>query len=265
MRKSPLVIVGTGGSGTRAFARLAEAAGRAMGAHQNEANDAMAFFHLADKWCRRVYPAWRAGKSVDGAEFATDLRTCVEAHRDGAEPGEPWGWKQPRSLYMLPALASAFPDLLVLHVMRDGRDIAFGKQFRLAVAGDYAVPSAVDGEPPEVRLALMWAGPNGLAADFGENRLGERYLRLRLEDLCASPEETAARLVDFIDGDPIDPKGIRSIVETPPTLGRWRNADPQLLERVSDAASAGLSRFGYGPARPSHNGPIGEARRSWQR
>jgi hypothetical protein len=245
MPKSPLVIVGTGGSGTRAFARLAEASGRSMGTHQNEANDAMALFHFADIWCCRVYPAWRDGKTVDRSQFGADLEPCVRAHLRETDPGAPWGWKQPRSLYMLPALEAVYPNLLVLHVVRDGRDIAFGKQFRLSVAGDYAVPAAADREPLEVRLALMWAGPNGLAADFGERELGDRYLRLRLEDLCAKPVETAERLIAFAGGDPVEPDRVRSIVETPPTLGRWREAVPELLARVTDVAGGGLRRFGY--------------------
>lgn len=245
MPKSPLVIVGTGGSGTRAFARLAEASGRSMGAHQNEANDAMALFHLADRWCQRIYPAWLAGDWPNYPEFTADLETCVKAHLCETEMGVPWGWKQPRSLYLLPALANVYPDLLVLHVMRDGRDIAFGKQFRLAVAGGYAVPAGVEDEPTEVRLAMMWAGPNTLAADFGEQQLGERYLRLRLEDLCAEPVQTARRLVAFSEGDPIEPERVHSIVQTPTTIGRWRDAAPELLASVTNAAGGGLRRFGY--------------------
>jgi Sulfotransferase family len=245
MQRSPLVIVGTGGSGTRAFARLAEASGRSMGAHQNEANDALALLRFAHKWCPRIYRAWQAGEAVDQAEFEAELRPCLDAHLSETEAGVPWGWKQPRSIYMLPPLAALYPDLLVLHVLRDGRDIAFGKQFRLDVAGSYAVPPSAEAEAPEVRLAILWADPNRLAADFGEGRLGERYLRLRLEDLCTEPLETAKRLTAFAGGDPVEPDRVRAIVETPPTLGRWRAANPELLTRVTQVARGSLKRFGY--------------------
>jgi Sulfotransferase family len=245
MPRSPLVILGTGGSGTRVFARLAEAAGRCMGAHQSEANDAVALYWLAERWCGEIYTAWRRGEQIDFAGFDAELKPCLEAHLIEAEPGAPWGWKQPRSLYLLPALLRSYPDLLVLHVIRDGRDIAFGSHLRLEKAGDYAVPEWGRGLPAELRLALLWDEPNRLAADFGEERLGERYLRLRLEDACADPEATAERLVSFAEGTEVGPARVHSIVETPASLGRWRGRDPELVRAIERAAAEGLARFGY--------------------
>ena len=37
------------------------------------------------------------------------------------------------------------------------------------------------------------------AADTGEAELGERYLRIRFEDLCAEPEPVIARVLDFLE------------------------------------------------------------------
>lgn len=245
MPKSPLVILGTGGSGTRVFARLAEASGRHMGAHQSEANDAFALFYLAERWCGEVYTAWGRGEEIDFAGFDAELKPCVEMHLIEAEPGAPWGWKQPRSLFLLPALLHSYPDLLVLHVVRDGRDIAFGSHRRLEMTGGYAVPEWARDQPPEVQLASLWDEPNRLAADFAERHLGERYLRLRLEDLCGRPEATAERLTTFAEGEPIAATSLASIVETPPSLGRWREKDPVLLGAIERAAAEGLRRFGY--------------------
>ncbi|MGC1852031.1 MAG: sulfotransferase [Solirubrobacterales bacterium] len=249
MHRSPLVILGTGGSGTRVFTRLAEAAGRCMGAHQSEgAHDALALYWLAERWCGEIYTAWRRSEEMDLAGFDAELKPCVEVHLIEAEPEAPWGWKQPRSLYLLPALLHSYPDLLVVHVIRDGRDIAFGSEHRLKMAGSYAVPEWARDLPTEVKLALLWDEPNRLAADFCEKNLGERYLRLRLEDVCANPEATAARLANFAEGAEIAPARVHSIVETPASLGRWRGRDPALVDEVEHAAGEGLARFGYAGA-----------------
>ena len=237
-------MVGTPGSGTRVFARLAEAAGRDMGAHQTEANDAWALYHLASKWCKRVYPAWASGEALDYSEFESDLKPHMEAHRSEADPAAPWGWKQPRSLYLLPAWNAVFPDLLVIHVIRDGRDVPFSSQPNVRLSGRYTLPASAEGEPEEVKAAMVWDGPNRLAADFGEQELGDRYLRLSLEEVCAAPEATAGRLVSLLDGTRIEPHRLDSIVETPASLGRWRHEDPELVARIA-AAAAGLRRFGY--------------------
>jgi hypothetical protein len=216
-----------------------------MGAHQSEAKDALALFWLASRWCGEIYDAWRDGAEMDLAGFDAELEPCVEAHLIEAEPGTPWGWKQPRSLFLLPALLASYPDLLVLHVMRDGRDIAFGSQDRLTMTGSYAVPEWARDEPAEVRLALLWDEPNRLAADFCEKELGERYLRLRLEDACADTEGTAERLTAFAEGESITSEQLQAIVHPPATLGRWRDQDPALVAAVEQVAAKGLRRFGY--------------------
>jgi len=247
MRKPPLVVVGTPGSGTRVFARLAEAAGWDMGAHQTEANDAFAFFWFANRWCERVYPAWASGGPIDHAEFEAELRPCLEAHLSDTEAGAPWGWKQPRSLYMLPALRHVFPEIGVIHVIRDGRDVAFSAEPNVKLAGRFALPESAAERPKEVKVAHIWDAPNRLAADFGEGELGleERYLRLRLEDVCAEPAQTAERLVAFAGGKPIEPGRVEAIVRPPSSLGRWRAKDPALVAEIEAVAAEGLRRFGY--------------------
>jgi hypothetical protein len=47
---APLVITGIGGSGTRAFMRIAEAAGCYMGRNVNRSGDAMELYEIAERW-----------------------------------------------------------------------------------------------------------------------------------------------------------------------------------------------------------------------
>lgn len=245
MGESPLVVVGTPGSGTRVFARLCEATGHHMGAYQSEANDALAFFHFAGRWCRPVYTAWSSGTAMDYTEFAADLARCMEDHLSEAVPGVPWGWKQPRSLYMLPALNAVYPEMRVVHVLRDGRDVAFSSEPNVELSKRYVLPAEAEELPEPVRVAMIWDAPNRLAADFGATQLEGRYLRLRLEDACAEPEATAGRLAAFAGEDTIDAERVHSIVRTPGSLGRWREMDAELVKGIASAADKGLRRFDY--------------------
>jgi hypothetical protein len=246
MHASPLVIVGIGGSGTRVFARLAAASGRNMGGPQNDSNDALALYGVADRWCEPVYRAWRSDAPFpDQKAFEADLASNVEYHRRGELSSVPWGWKQPRSIHLLPALEAAYPgDLRVLHVVRDGRDVAFGNDIHLRLTGSYSIPTESRNEPAPVQLAHLWATANSLAADFGERVLGERYLRVSLEDLCDDTDRTGERIVAFIGGN-APPKRIREIVDRPASIGRWLDADPEAAATVVEALGDALPRFGY--------------------
>ena len=117
--------------------------------------------------------------------------------------GRPWGWKEPRSVYLLPFLAAELPGLRFLHVVRDGRDMAFSEnQVQLRKHGD-AVLGASD-EPEALRSIALWREVNLRAADFGERELGDRYLRIRFEDLCArAGGHACAEVLRFfgLDGD----------------------------------------------------------------
>ena len=53
-----------------------------------------------------------------------DLGVLLVEHCATLEPGRPWGWKEPRSIYLLPFFHQQLPALRFLHVVRDGRDMA---------------------------------------------------------------------------------------------------------------------------------------------
>ncbi|BCW93430.1 MAG: hypothetical protein KatS3mg007_1324 [Thermoanaerobaculum sp.] len=52
------------------------------------------------------------------------LRPLVSEQRGGARYSA-WGWKEPRSIYLLPFWNELMPSLRFIHVIRDGRDMAF--------------------------------------------------------------------------------------------------------------------------------------------
>ena len=76
------------------------------------------------------------GRTRAPPEAAAELRALV-ARQHAEADGRPWGWKEPRSVYLLPFLAAELPGLRFLHVVRDGRDMAFSEnQVQLRKHGD---------------------------------------------------------------------------------------------------------------------------------
>lgn len=231
---SPLIIGGSGGSGTRVVARVVEAAGAYMGTRVNAAHDALDFAEFDWIWGLRLL---RGGASSQIEEaFERALQRHLAGRPDGVEA---WGWKHPHSYLLIPHLARRFPEMRFVHVVRDGRDVALSpNQQQLGRYGDLALGDGDDQEP--ARRMRFWAWANAIAADQGESLLGARYLRVGLEELCADPHEVAARVAGHAGLDPTDDLG--SIVVAPRTLGTGRP-----LGVPADVATV-LTRFGYDPA-----------------
>jgi hypothetical protein len=231
------VIGATGGSGTRVAARIVRRAGMFIGSDLNRSEDALDFAAFADRWLDRIAAGERS------AEPVAELRALVA--RQHAEAGtSPWGWKEPRSVYLLPLLAAELPGLRFMHVVRDGRDMALStNQVQLGKHGDAVIGTS--NEPAELRSITLWSVVNLRAADFGERELGERYLRVRYEDLCTDPADVTRAVLRFFGLDGDVERIAAEEVQPPATLGRWRTADPKLTAALGERAAEALSRFGY--------------------
>jgi hypothetical protein len=138
------------------------------------------------------------------------------------------------------------PRLRFLHFVRDGRDMAFSEnQQQLKKHGDAALDRRLRWRRRPYRSVALWAHVNGGAADYGERELGERYLRVRFEDLCSRPGETARQILDFfgLDGDA---EAIAAAEVRPPkTLARWKTKGLRTVRNLERLGDPALSRFGY--------------------
>src|SRR5260370_20821937 len=75
--------------------------------------------------------------------------------------GTRWGWKEPRSIYFLPFLDQHWPGTKFIHVIRDGRDMAFSSnQNQLRKHGLFVLGSEVTDAPDPGRIAVLWARTN---------------------------------------------------------------------------------------------------------
>jgi hypothetical protein len=234
----------TGGSGTRVVARVARRAGLYIGTNLNPAEDALEIAEYYDRWINPYYShghGW--GPDVE-ADMRAELMPLLERHRAGSD-GQAWGWKEPRSIFLISFLAQALPGLRFVHLVRDGRDLAFSKnQNQPRKHADAFLGTESDDPATPPRSIELWNAVNLAAADAAEAQLGERYLRIRYEDLCAQPEPVIARVLGFLELDG-DPAALSQEVEPPPTLGRWREADPALVEELEQIGAPALRRFGY--------------------
>ncbi len=150
----------------------------------------------------------------------------------------------------------------VLHLVRDPRPTAVSYQ----QAKDYIDPMN------PARSSAYWAAFN-LASEAVGRVAGSRYLRLRHEDLCASPRASLRKVMDFAGLDeesPVDAEGglnlgtNHTVTGNPDRLRAGRTiirADERWRSRLSPTQSAAatgpalalLARYGY-PLQPRLRG-----------
>lgn len=260
----PVVVYNKSHSGSRLVARLLAEAGIFMGAHRNESDDSLDVLTLVEHLVRHHYPdyttLWSSGVATrDALQLA---RECFDAHLAGLDrtPNAPWGWKLCESAYALPVFARLFPRMRVVHLVRDGRDVAFCDHRapddafwrkiyfdtdRIATWRGMRLTGPSYRRRSHLYNAVHWSNAVRVGRAYGE-MLGERYMEIRYEDLCADFGTSAARLLRFVAAP--DPAG--AIARVAPlvrlaSVGKHRRAPAQALQEVIEIAKQELLGFGY--------------------
>ena len=234
---APLIVGGTGGSGTRMLVQMLRELGVDMGAHVNASEDALHFVAIYDHFINRYLAGELHMEALD-----TEMERALRLHCPAPNPRMLWGWKNPRSIYLWPALAALLPNARFLHVVRDGFAMSnSANQNQLNLHGKSVLdPTTLQLAPTDQSLQL-WATVNTAAADFGD-QLGQQYMRVRYEDAVSSPLAMLRQLANFLQLEPPD----RSALQVQPVRSRTVTASDFAPQVIAQAAPT-LLRFGYPP------------------
>ncbi|MWP39322.1 sulfotransferase [Rhodobacter sphaeroides] len=235
--ETPALVLGaSGGSGTRVAGQLLRAAGGYLGGARNEAGDSLALVAAIEALAARGARLLEGGRpeEADLALWHAALTEHLALHA-----GEPfWGWKNPRSMFLLPFSVALVPGLRFIHMVRDGRDMALSGNRRQY---ERHVPEG-PGTPAD--RARFWAESNLRVKRHAEAVLGDRYAILRFEDLCRDPEGCMARLGRQF-GLRLEPAGTGIEVRPPDGVGRHRALPAADRAAVEAAAAPAMEAFGY--------------------
>ena len=166
--------------------------------------------------------------TVGRRESAERVRAAFARRPRGERRRAPaWGWKEPNSHLFLPQLIEHFPGLRFVYVARHGLDMAYSdNKNQLRNFGDQFGFPFPEGQGPDAEAVAQlgyWIHMTERAVELGE-RLGDRFLYLRFDDLCAEPEAELRRLLEFTGVEPGDDlPAIAAKVVTPTSSGRWRD------------------------------------------
>jgi hypothetical protein len=255
LRDDPVVLCNKSHSGSRLLARLLDRAGLFLGAHRNASEDAWDLLPVVRYLVIRHYPDY--GAAADDPLVPDLLEAALARHLEGNAPGQPWGWKLSESGFALPVLAALLPNLRVVHLLRDGRDVAFSdhtgptdafwrKVFfdrdDIASWRGMALTGPAYRRRPHLFNAQHWANAVAVTRRFGQ-ALGPRYRELRYEALCAAPRERLADLLVWLELPAVG--AVLEEVEIRPAVGRFRLAPRRHLAEVLPIIAPLQAALGY--------------------
>jgi acyl-CoA synthetase (AMP-forming)/AMP-acid ligase II/tetratricopeptide (TPR) repeat protein/thioesterase domain-containing protein/acyl carrier protein len=242
----PNIMGGTGGSGTRAIARIVRQGGMFIGSKLNVAEDAIA---LARPGVQKLIAFWQSPLPREiYTEVLAELQIALEQHLEDFDQSQArsWGWKLPPSIFFLPFFNDQFPQIKCLHLVRDGRDIAFSNnQNQLTYLAKFVLTEEEKTWSQPLQSIQLWSRLNLACADYGEQYLGDRYLRIRFEDLCEHPQETIKLIFKFFNLTGNIQEIAKAEVQAPTSIGRWRDQDEETIAEIHKIGQVALNRFSY--------------------
>lgn len=208
----PVIVFNKSHSGSRMLARVLDEAGIAMGARLNESWDSLDVLELVEYLVTRYYPdyspLWRPDRPAD-TTLERLLTSVFERHLQGVPAGRRWGWKLCETVTILPVLDYCFPGATYVHLVRDGRDVAFcdhkapDSPFwrkiyfntdRIRTYGRLRLSAPAYRRRSHLYNAIHWSNNVSVGRRFGA-MLRERYHEVRYEDLCRDLVGTAGPLL----------------------------------------------------------------------
>ena len=272
----PVAVGGVGGSGTRVLAQILLAIGYQMGRDLNESLDDLSFTALFKRAellplqdhlealdiALAVYLTARGVASPQDISAPCHRRrteTLLEAiaksspwREDGTlqerlpalatldVPSERWGWKEPNTMILLPYLLQALPQLRYIHVVRDGRDMAFSaNKNQLELWGEYLLGRSIDGRDP-ADMFDYWCHTQRRVLEFS-NQHPTRILIINLETAAETPHDTLGAITDFLGVSlPQNYDQLVAFIKAPTSLNRYLAHPPLPMSASQKAVMAGL-------------------------
>lgn len=167
-----------------------------------------------------------------------------------------WAECTPEHLVYLPEIRESFPDALIVHMIRDGRDVAMS----LAKQG-WIRTLPWDSGRELMASGLYWEWIVKRGRELGR-AMGSNYLEVRFEELNLHPHESLAAIGAFIDQE-LDYEKILKVglgsVRQPNTsfgdkdnedkafnpVGRWRGLAPEQVALLEVLLGEFLRELGY--------------------
>lgn len=257
----PIVVFNKSHSGSRLLARVLTEAGVFMGARLNDSEDALDVLRLVEHILDFHYPDDQGFRKNGDPALDALVTDVFSAHLRGMRDGQRWGWKLSETHFALPLIARLFPRARFIHLIRDGRDVAFSNfnapdtdrlrklhfgTDRLRHWRGLPLTAAAYAATPHVFNARLWVASVTDARLRGQ-MLGDRYREVRYEDLVTRFGPTVREVFDWLELTGADDVAARLAAQVrTDAVGKHRAVDGRRRAEALAVLGPTLAAFGYG-------------------
>jgi hypothetical protein len=254
----PVVLFSASHSGSRLLAQMVRRLGVFMGSDLNESEDSLPIFDLVRYLVETHAPDFSHLLEQGDPELTGRIRAAFAAHL-AVRPVGRWGWKLPETGHVLPVVTRIFPQSHYIHLVRDGRDVAFSpfvapkaafwrkiyfNSDRITSWHGLAMTQRAYRAQGHRFNAARWVNSVTLGRAHGA-QLCDRYLELTYEAVVADPQGAFERLADFLSVQPPHGAAFEARDVRTGSVGKWRRAPRRAIADVRAILEPTLSTFGY--------------------
>lgn len=279
----PIIIIGMHRSGTNMVTAMLQELGLFVGKKKEENNEAL-FFHQINDWLlRQSGGSWDYPKPVHNLLKNTEIRILVIDYithvlqtphvatymgwdkyinyHTPANLNIPWGWKDPRNTFTLPIWLDIFPKSKVIHIYRNGIDVANSLQIRTKKAlfrskshypkrkWLYRMFYRKRGFTDTLRCFELSGGLSLWTDYLNEAKahvksLDSQAMEIKYEDFLFKPFETLKRIAYFCDLNASD-KDIERVSALANKERAYAYRDKPELQVFAEQMAEKLRVFGY--------------------
>jgi hypothetical protein len=251
---SPVIIMGRGHSGTRILAWLCNHLGILLDTREDAAPGDVHDFRFQDEIKAIALRSLEVTQveQVDPALVRRFQRAVYGFYTGLGSPTAEWGWKFPETYLIGPCVAAVFPKARYLHLIRDGRDVAFkyhptdepkNKLGKAILKMNNAM-----GLPHHLQAAISWEFQVNHFEAFSARLPKQQIFALTFNELCQQPLETASRLCKFLNL-PMTEACRRYLNEDidQAKISQYRQSDPQQVREIEERVGPILLKYGFTP------------------
>ena len=254
---SPVIVFNASHSGSRLLASMLSRLGVFMGSNLNDSEDSLDLFELVKYLVEAHAPDYSRLFAEGDPTLEARVEAAIASHLAGRSPGRRWGWKLCETAHALPVISRLFPNARCVHLLRDGRDVAFSpflapkapfwrkiyfNDARIYSWQGHSMTQRAYRNHGHLFNAARWVNSVTLGRAHGA-MLGERYLEMRYEALVADPAAEMARLAAFLGVEHAVGAGMPEVKTG--AVGKWRSQPARRLAEVKTIAEPTLGAFGY--------------------
>lgn len=251
----PVILLSRGGSGSRLLSMMVEDAGVFLGNELNRSGDSLEmvvplYRAIIEKFA--CHADWQKQQPV-----ARILAAAARMIKDITD-SQPWGFKLPESIFVLPELTQTFPQARFVHLIRDPISTCLRRTHMTARLdnhiGRITLPLAYDSmgwprrkileDHPAEHAACSVTHQLSLVASLRETSSPQQFFELRFEDIIAHPRHEMSKLCDWLGLDAVGCRIVQCI-DPGRANGSAANIPDSVVRQVTNTLAAVRERENY--------------------